>query len=827
MLRDDSFNPTNTNGNLSFYSDEIISNQAWDISPTINTGLDLKVVAKLNTSVGGIVFAPFLYNVISPTVHNEVDLELVSNQVAAGANQIESNVYANAPFDSGVSMYSKLPLGGLLTSYHTYEEQVFSDHVTWLVDGVQIRTENTILPTGPLHIYLNIWTPDKTWPAAYNAGIQAVATAAQKQEFTASVDSVVLSRINDIAPPTPNTSTWDTPPSAISNSAISMTATTATDPAGVEYYFHNLTVTGHDSSWQASPTYVDTGLNANTSYTYQVKTRDKSANQNTGLYSVAKASTTLPLIVTNAAINMSVNLATLGKTVTGTGTITGDGSGPVSYYWAVEKPGTTSFLKVGVDLTANLVNGSATIANYTSLPTTIVGNYSAMLVIDSGLSKGMTSNTVSYSVIPLSPTPNPSTWAVKPIAVDNSSITMTATTATDPAGVEYFFHNLTIAGHDSGWQNSSTFVDTGLNSNTAYAYQVKTRDKSIFQNTGLYSVAVAATTLKGPPATATGVTIGLTSTSVVQNGSISGSGTLLGVNNGTISYYWAMEIPGATSFQKVGNGLTVSLVNGSATIANFTGIPTDMVGNYAAEVVIDSSPAKGLVSNVVNYTVTAPPPITVTKATISLVSGDVSQGGIATGSGSLVGTNNGTVSYYFAVQKPGTSSFVKVGNDLTTNMVNGSATIPSFTGLPTDVLGSYVAKVVIDSSSSSGLSSNTVNYTVSALKATITVTSMSGGYASGKVTGVNPANYVVVVYIYISVGDNYADGWWGPKPYWNQPYTTINANGTWTATINTGGVDGQARAMIAYLVPVGTAVPSLGQAASLPTSLSIFPSATN
>jgi len=65
--------------------------------------------------------------------------------------------------------------------------------------------------------------------------------------------------VPDTTPPTPNPSTWATPPAAAGSTAISMTATTAADPSGVQYFFHCLTTGGHDSGWQASATYQDTG----------------------------------------------------------------------------------------------------------------------------------------------------------------------------------------------------------------------------------------------------------------------------------------------------------------------------------------------------------------------------------------------------------------------------------------------------------------------------------------------------------------------------------------------------------------------------------------
>jgi hypothetical protein len=64
---------------------------------------------------------------------------------------------------------------------------------------------------------------------------------------------------------------------------ITMTANTATDPSGVEYYFTETSGNpgGDDSGWQDSPTYTDTGLTSGTQYTYTVTVRDKSSNQNT------------------------------------------------------------------------------------------------------------------------------------------------------------------------------------------------------------------------------------------------------------------------------------------------------------------------------------------------------------------------------------------------------------------------------------------------------------------------------------------------------------------------------------------------------------------
>lgn len=83
-----------------------------------------------------------------------------------------------------------------------------------------------------------------------------------------------------------------------------------------------------------------------------------------------------------------------------------------------------------------------------------------------------------------SPTPRPLSWESAPAETGATTITMTASTANDTNGVQYYFTNTTIANgsHDSGWQDSPVFTDTGLNAETFYSYTVKARDKSVNQN---------------------------------------------------------------------------------------------------------------------------------------------------------------------------------------------------------------------------------------------------------------------------------------------------------------------------------------------------------
>jgi chitodextrinase len=193
----------------------------------------------------------------------------------------------------------------------------------------------------------------------------------------------------DKDPPKPSPMTWETEPYATGCTSISMTATTASDPSGVQYYFDCTSGGGHDSGWQDEPTYEDTGLSELTQYSYRVKARDRSKNLNETDWSTTKSATTEDC---------------------------------------------------------------------------------------------------------MAPTPSPMTWETEPYATGSTSISMTATTASDPSGVQYYFDCTSGGGHDSGWQDEPDYTDTGLSPGTQYTYRVKARDKSENLNETDWSMPASATT---------------------------------------------------------------------------------------------------------------------------------------------------------------------------------------------------------------------------------------------------------------------------------------------------------------------------------------------
>jgi hypothetical protein len=121
------------------------------------------------------------------------------------------------------------------------------------------------------------------------------------------------------------------------------------------------------------------------------------------------------------------------------------------------------------------------------------GSGSQLFTINTNFTGGGTPDTTP-------PTPNPMTWASVPTATGSSTITMTATTASDSSPpVQYYFECTNHGEANSTWQTSTTYIASGLNPSTLYTFRVKARDSSSAHNETGWSSTQSATTL--PPGT--------------------------------------------------------------------------------------------------------------------------------------------------------------------------------------------------------------------------------------------------------------------------------------------------------------------------------------
>ena len=82
----------------------------------------------------------------------------------------------------------------------------------------------------------------------------------------------------------------------------------------------------------------------------------------------------------------------------------------------------------------------------------------------------------------------------------------------------------------------------------------------------------------------------------------------------------------------------------------------------------------------------------------------------------------------------------------------------------------------------------------------------------GQAWHVAPEDHGVAVYIKVN------GGWW-TKPYFNNPVTGINCDGTWACDITTGGTDQLATEVAAFLIPLSYLPPAAVGSATLPAEL--------
>ncbi|MFK7910539.1 MAG: hypothetical protein AB8F34_08040 [Akkermansiaceae bacterium] len=160
------------------------------------------------------------------------------------------------------------------------------------------------------------WSTSASWintglttGASYSYQVKARDSLGFETAFSTSASAVPST---DTTPPTPSTMSFTTAPTALNSASITMTAATATDASGVEYYFDCTTSGGHDSGWQDSPTYTDTGLAPSNTYSYRVQARDKSSNQNTTGFSTPAPATTNPFEMHNASFEVDENTDSIG-----------------------------------------------------------------------------------------------------------------------------------------------------------------------------------------------------------------------------------------------------------------------------------------------------------------------------------------------------------------------------------------------------------------------------------------------------------------------------------------------------------------------------------
>jgi autotransporter-associated beta strand protein len=336
---------------------------------------------------------------------------------------------------------------------------------------------------------------DETLDADNPAWVSVRPTITVGSKYVEGVAADIRARVDELVDlyfptgMTPNTMSFATAPTVLNATTITMTATTVTAASPpVQYYFEN-TTNSTNSGWISTPTWQQTGL-APGSHSYRVKARDAFSTENNwspestvNLTSAGDTTPPSPSPMTFVAPPAAEDIQTITMTAT-----TATDANSVQYDFENTTLGTNSGWQ---DSPAYTQTGLIPGTTYTYI----------VRARDAALNTTAASAPASATPpIPdlTPPSPDPMSFAVLPNALNSTSITMTATTATDPGGVEYFFECTAGGGPDSGWQNSTVFAPTGLTHSTSYTYTVRARDAA-FNETS--PSAPASATTPTPPKT--------------------------------------------------------------------------------------------------------------------------------------------------------------------------------------------------------------------------------------------------------------------------------------------------------------------------------------
>lgn len=160
--------------------------------------------------------------------------------------------------------------------------------------GVEYFFENTVTNSN------SGWQDSREWTEtglAYNTNFTYRVKARDKSpvpnETGWSTSESAMTPPQDLTPPSPDPLTWDTAPTVADYRAITMSVNAATDISGVEYNFYNVT-NATESGWQDSRFWTQKDLAPDTEYTYEVKARDKSLDQNVSTTPTTQLSATTP-----------------------------------------------------------------------------------------------------------------------------------------------------------------------------------------------------------------------------------------------------------------------------------------------------------------------------------------------------------------------------------------------------------------------------------------------------------------------------------------------------------------------------------------------------
>ncbi len=146
-----------------FLGSEAITKQAFAL-PGGGGGIAFEAELSLDTlAQGGMIAGFFTFQQFPPgadrDIHDEIDVEIITTNL----NKVSTNVFAQESLKRTAHPLSIAVKPGTFSGFHKYRMEWFPDHVSWFLDGVQIRRETDHVPTQSQQFHLNLWGVPGTW----------------------------------------------------------------------------------------------------------------------------------------------------------------------------------------------------------------------------------------------------------------------------------------------------------------------------------------------------------------------------------------------------------------------------------------------------------------------------------------------------------------------------------------------------------------------------------------------------------------------------------------------------------------------------------------
>ncbi|WP_281323157.1 Ig-like domain-containing protein [Flavobacterium aestivum] len=382
-------------------------------------------------------------------------------------------------------------------------------------------------------------------------------------------------------------------------------------------------------------------------------------------------------------------------TITKTGTITVTPDNTITLSSAVGTDAQTKCINTAITNITYSTTG-ATGATFSGLPTGVTGNWAA--------------NTVTISGTPSTTVGSPFTYTIT-LTGGCGTVTKTGTITVTP-------DNTITLSSAVGTDAQTKCINTAI-TNITYSTTGATGATFSGLPTGVTGNWAANTvTISGTPSTTVGSPFTYTITLTGGCGTVTKTGTITVTPDNTIALSSAVGTDAQTKC--INTAITnITYSTTGATGATFSGLPTGVTGNWAANIVTISGTPSTTVGSPFTYTIT-------------LTGGC----GTVTKTGTITVTPDNTITLSSAV---GTDTQTKCINTALTNITYSTtgATGATFSGLPTGVTGNWAANTV----TISGTPSTTVG---SPFTYTITLTGGCGTVAKTGTITVTPDNTITL-----------------------------------------------------------------------------------